>query len=328
MDLNAVYLGIDLGGTATKLGIVEGNGILLAQTSFATTIIETDAHAAAFAGRILDFVHDAGVYASEIAGIGLAVPGIVRHGIPELTVNVDIAWVKLLDNLKAAFAGIPIECVNDANAAALGEMWLGAATGAQSAMLVTIGTGIGAGIVADGRVVKGNGGAGEIGHLTAVPNGRLCRCGRKGCVEQYASARGIVASFREAAQRGVASSAKIEPRNDSDALTVFEAYRAGDECAKEAVETFVDKLGFGLAQAMCVVDADVILLGGGVAGASGLFLDDLQQAYLRYCFATCSSTRIKTAQLGNDAGIIGAARYANLMSESIDPLDETFGIFS
>lgn len=318
MDTNARYLGIDLGGTSTKLGIVDGDGAILAQTSFPTTVVQGEAEAVAFVASIVDFVRNAGASTSEVAGVGLAVPGIVREGIPELTVNVDIAWALLFDRLRAAFVTVPIECVNDANAAALGEAWLGAASGARSAMLVTLGTGIGAGIVADGRVVEGNGGAGEIGHITAVPDGRLCKCGRRGCVEQYASARGIVASFRDASARGVIGSTDIQPKHDGDALSVFEAYRAGDERAVEAVGVFVDKLAFGLAQAMCVVDAEVILLGGGVAGAAELYLDDLQAAYVNYCFAACSSTKIRTAKLGNDAGIIGAARYAQLASRDVD----------
>ncbi len=159
-----------------------------------------------------------------------------------------------------------------------------------------------------------------------MPGGRPCNCGRKGCVEQYASARGIVTSFREAALRGVAGCTSIEPKNDSDSLAVFEAYRAGDARAKEAVDNFVDKLGFGLAQAMCVVDAEVILLGGGVAGALDLFLDDLRASYLTYCFATCASTEIRAARLGNDAGIIGAARYAHIAAKQRDSLTESLSV--
>lgn len=326
MDLNAMYLGIDIGGTSTKVGVVDASGDLIGKTRFSLPELQTEAQCRQYIAQIIDFVHGTGVYASELAGVGLAAPGIVVNGIPQLTPNVKADWPTLLNVIRSEFEGTPFECINDANAAALGEMWRGAASGAQSAMLVTIGAGIGAGIVADGRVVQGHGGAGEIGHMTIVPEGRQCQCGRRGCVEQYASSRGIVANFREAEANGIAGTSKHVPQNDTDALSVFEAYREGDPRATYAVGIFTDKLGYALAQATCVVDADVILLGGGVAGAADLFLPALQGNYRKNCLSTCADTQIRVATLGNIAGMVGVVRYVQMMSESLDPFDNLFGM--
>lgn len=326
MDSTAMYLGIDIGGTATKVGVVDATGGLIAKTRFSQTELATEAQCRKYIAQIADFVHDAGVYTSELAGVGLAVPGIVVDGVPQLTPNVNANWEALLNVVRSEFAGKQIECINDANAAALGEMWHGAAAGAQSTMLVTIGAGIGAGIVANGRVVQGHGGAGEIGHLTVVPHGRACRCGRTGCTESYASSRGIVASFREAEAAGAAATSTHAPQSDTDAQEVFAAYVEGDARAVQAVETFVDTLAFALAQATCVVDADVILLGGGVSAAADLFLDKLQEAYGTYCLPTCKGTKIRAATLGNTAGIVGVVRYVQMAHEEADPFDDLFGM--
>jgi glucokinase len=326
MDANAMYLGIDLGGTATKLGVIDASGGLVSNGKIPTPELITEEQCRAHVTKIADFVHGSGVYSSELAGVGLALPGIIVNGVPQLTPNVKADWPVFMSVMTAEFGAKKIECINDANAAALGEMWHGAAAGAKSTMLVTIGTGIGAGIVADGRVVQGHGGAGEIGHITVVPDGRPCRCGRAGCLEQYASSRGIVANFREAQQAGAAATSQHEPKSDTDSLAVFEAYREGDARAVQAVGQFVQKLGYALAQTTCVVDADVILLGGGVAGAAELFIDDLEAVYRKYCLSTCRDAKIRVAGLGNTAGVVGAVRYAQMQRESLDPFDDLFGM--
>lgn len=319
MDPNRMYFGIDLGATMVKLGIVDGRGMVLDKTSFPTSDLVSDSQCLAFVDAVTSFVHGVGVYSSELAGTGLAVPGIVTDGMPALTANVSADWPRLLEMLSSAFPHSPITCVNDANAAALGELWLGAAEGARSVLLVTIGTGIGAGLVVDGRIVTGhNGAAGEIGHLTVAPGGRPCGCGRAGCLEQYASARGIVANFWEADRAGLAASSEHVPAHAVDALAVFDAAREGDERARAALKRFSDTLGFALAQVTCVVDSEVILLGGGVAGGADLYLNDLRAAYGANCLSTCASTDIRCATLGNDAGIVGAIRCSMLAENAGD----------
>lgn len=319
MDASRMYLGIDLGATMVKLGIVDERGMVLDKTSFSASDLVSDAQCLAFVDAVTSFVHGVGVYSSELAGIGLAVPGIVADGVPALTANISADWPRLLDSLRPAFSQCPITCVNDANAAALGELWLGAAEGARSVLLVTIGTGIGAGLVLDGRVVTGhNGAAGEIGHLTVAPGGRPCGCGRAGCLEQYASARGIVANFWEADRAGIPASSARVPAHAVDALAVFDAARAGDERARAALQRFSSTLGFALAQVTCVVDSEVILLGGGVAGGADLYLDDLRAAYGTSCLSTCASTDIRCATLGNDGGVVGAVRCSMLAEDAGD----------
>ena len=169
--------------------------------------------------------------------------------------------------------------------------------------------------------------------MTVVPGGRPCKCGRKGCVERYASARGIVQSFLEAGESGNLDPAQFTdhmPVNDTDALTVFDAARAGDPRGKQALAVMADKLGFALAQVACVVDPDVVLLGGGIAGGADLYIDALQAAYRSYCFEACSATEIRCATLLGDAGVFGAARYAMLGSprdkSQRDWLDPDFGL--
>ena len=213
-------------------------------------------------------------------------------------------------------------------------MWRGAGGNARSALLVTLGSGLGSGLIVEGVVISGgHGAAGEIGHMTVVPGGRPCKCGREGCLERYASARGIVQSFREAAESGQLDTSAFcgpEPASETDALSVFKAHAAGDPRAARALGIMADKLGFALAQVACVADPDVILLGGGVAGGADHFIDELRDAYRGYCLKSCAATEIRTAALESDAGVFGAARYAMQQAprdaSERDWLDPDFGL--
>ena len=330
MDDGKLYLGIDYGGNAVKLGLVDIYGQLSGKASIPTKDLLDKVECRAFASEVGDFVHGMGVYSSELGGVGMAIPGIVRGGVHS-TPNVKADWPLLLDCISRTFSKRSVAITNDANAAALGELWVGAGHNASSAMLVTIGTGIGSGLVIDGHVVEGrHGAAGEVGHMTVVPDGRTCKCGRKGCVEQYASARGIVRTFREAGASGKYSEdqfSSLEPLGDLDALTVAKAAQEGDPRAIEAYSVMADKLGFALAQVACVTDPAVILLGGGLASGAEIYLDALQAAYQKYALPACSSTEIRCATLLGDAGIIGAARFAMQKHEDEkNLLDPNFGL--
>lgn len=333
MDDSKLYLGIDYGGNAVKLGLVDTQGQLSGKDSIPTRDLAGKADCRAFAAEVAAFVHGLGVYSSELGSVGLAIPGILGQN-SIMTPNVKADWPLLLDCLAHAFSKPGIATVNDANAAALGEMWKGAGGNARSVMLVTLGTGIGAGFIVEGNVVTGgHGAAGEVGHMTVVPGGRLCKCGRAGCVERYASARGIVQTFREASASGAFDPdeySQFEPENDLDALSVFKAHAAGDPRAVRAVADMADKLGFALAQVACVADPDVILLGGGVAGGADCFIDDLRAAFKSYCLSSCAATEIRTASLESDAGVYGAARYAMISAprdaSERDWLDPDFGL--
>ncbi len=332
MQSDKLFLGIDFGGNAVKVGLVDEAGNLSGKGSIPTRVLSDKASCRSFAAEIGDFVHGMGVYSSEVGGVGLAVPGIVADGVGQ-TPNVEVDWALFIECLQRQFPKLTIKVLNDANAAALGELWMGAGENAASALLVTLGTGVGSGFVVDGRVVSGgHGAAGEVGHMTVVPSGRPCKCGRAGCVEQYASARGVVQTYREWVASGRYGEAALElvPENDSDALTVCKAARAGDPCAIQAFKVMSDRLGFALAQVACVIDPQVILLGGGLSSGADVFLDDLKASFATYSLEACSQTDIRCASLLGDAGIYGAARYA--MEERIrdgnerDWLDPDFGL--
>lgn len=333
VDDEKLYLGIDYGGNAVKMGLVDANGQLTAHASKPAGDLTGKAACRAFALEASEFVHGMGIYSSELGGVGVAIPGIVEHG-RYLTPNVKADWSLVIDSLKQTFTKSNVMVLNDANAAALGELWMGAAAEAHSALLVTLGSGIGSGLVVDGTVVTGdNGAAGEVGHLTVVPDGRPCKCGRKGCVERYASARGIVQTFRESDESGEFDEGTLgdrEPSNDTDALAVFDAAREGDPRALKAISVMADKLGFALAQVSCVVDPAAILLGGGLSAGSDLYIEDLRKAFAAYCFPACAGTEIRCATLLGDAGIIGAARYAMRQAprdkSQRDWLDPDFGL--
>ena len=333
MDDGKLYLGIDYGGNAVKMGLVDAFGNLSGHSSRPTTSLLDKVDCRAFAAAVGDFVHGLGVYSSELGGVGLAIPGIAKNG-TYLTPNVKADWPLLLQCLEQALSKPSIAVLNDANAAALGELWMGAGENARSVLLVTIGSGVGSGLIVEGQVISGgHGAAGEVGHMTVVPGGRPCKCGRLGCVERYASARGIVQSFLEAGEAGELDASQfsdIIPVNDTDALAVFDAARVGDPRAKWALADMADKLGFALAQVACVVDPDVILLGGGIAAGADLYLDPLRAAFHSYCFKACSATEIRCATLLGEAGVYGAARYAMMAAprdkSQRDWLDPDFGL--
>ena len=199
---------------------------------------------------------------------------------------------------------------NDANAAAMGELWVGTARGHRSFVFVTIGTGVGGGIVIDGHVVGGVMGAGgEIGHLCMNPEEeRSCGCGGKGHLEQYASATGIVTSYRAACEERGREPAALD--GPSDSRSVFAAAKDGDEAAWAAIDTMCDYLGRALALIADVVDPEAFILGGGTSNSSDLFLDRLEAGYRRYAIPVTQDTPIEIASLGNEAGIYGAAYVA------------------
>lgn len=313
MKENGLYLGIDYGGNSVKAGLFDSIGTLHGKTSWPTVALTDLDECQRFAEGVAEFVRNLDLHASDVSGVGLAMPGMIAkdsYFCPNVSVNVEV----LAECLSKSFSSTPVSIINDANAAAFGEMWKGAGSEAETALLATLGSGLGSGIIIDGNIVTGaHGAAGELGHVTVEPGGRLCSCGRKGCAERYASARGLVQTFTEATDdAGLDTSlfSKHEPASATDALPVFKAYEVGDPRAVRAIEVMVDKLGFALAQLACIVDPEVIILGGGVSGGSKYFLEDLRLAFRSYCLPACSSTEIRVAELGNDAGMCGAARYA------------------
>ncbi|MDO5119097.1 MAG: ROK family protein [Coriobacteriales bacterium] len=304
-------LGIDIGGTSIKVGLFSTEGVLEAVTKIPTGEIVSEAAFAVVTTGLKRLLADNGASPEDVIAIGLDVPGPVDDdGKVGMLANIELDP----DGLKAAilrsFPRANLAFVNDANAAALGELWQGTAKGANSFVLVAIGTGVGGGVVANGKLISGAFGAGgEIGHITVNRDETdACGCGRKGCLEQYASAKGIVNSYLAICEE--LGTEPVHLDGPTDTLSIFNAHRAGDKAAKKAINKMVDYLGYALAQISLVVDPQVYLIGGGVGGGFNLYSEDLRTAYRSYCLAPSASTRILPASLGNDAAMYGCAFQA------------------
>lgn len=305
-------LGIDIGGTNIKAGLFASTGELLEVKKISTgSIVGEEAFSEVVCG-LESLVTSEGFSSDDVEAIGLDVPGPVDdQGRVGMLPNIELDPEGLQSAIKAAFPAAALAFENDANAAALGELWQGSAKGVGSFVMITLGTGVGGGVVVGGRLVSGAFGAGgEIGHITVCEDEELvCGCGRRGCLEQYASAKGIVRLYgKECSARGVEG---VPVEHETDTLSVFEACRSGDEAARAAIATMSDRLGYALAQISCVIDPSCYLIGGGVAGGFDLFATGLAASFREYCIAPCASARILPCSLGNEAGMYGAA-YAAL----------------
>ena len=308
---NELFAGIDVGGTSVKIGLVTATGEIVAKASVPTPPLVDEAGYAAVTGGVANVLAQAGVDAESLKGIGLAVPcPVPADGNISLIANLSLNLQGAQQALQAAFPASYVGFLNDANAAAMGELWQGAAAGHNSLVLLTLGTGIGAGVVCDGQVIAGaNGAAGELGHVIVNPaETRQCGCGRYGCLEQYASATGIVSSYRmECEARGTDP---VELSGPSDSRSVFQALAAGDEAAAAAVNTMAGALGFELANAACSFDPEVFVLGGGASASAEYFLGRTTEVFKKMTLSCCAETPITVASLGNDAGMLGAAYFA------------------
>ena len=305
------YVGLDVGGTSVKMGLFTEDGELLAKHSVPTPPLIDAAGYAAVTGGIEQLVGKASVAILDVKGIGAAIPcPVPADGNVKLQANIQLDVPGLSEALLARCRNATVKVENDANAAAMGELWAGSARGNRSFVFVTLGTGVGGGVVIDGSVVSGVVGAGgEIGHMSMNPDEtRVCGCGGRGHLEQYASATGIVTSYKmECAARGVEP---VELTGTSDSRSVFEAAKNGDEAAWAAIDTMCDYLGRALALISSVVDPEAFVLGGGTSNSSDMFMDRLVERYKSYALAVCTETPIEVASLGNDAGIFGAAYVA------------------
>ena len=240
--------------------------------------------------------------------MGIGVPGPVNEeGDILCAVNLHWGYVKLVEEMEKLI-GLPVKAGNDANVAALGEMWKGGGAGYHNVVMVTLGTGVGGGIIINGQIVTGSHGAGgEIGHVHVEDNMQeACNCGNKGCLEQVASATGIV----RLANARLAADADPSVLRDGEvsAKSVFDAVKAGDKVAMEIAESFGKYLGSALSVIAGVVDPEVFVIGGGVSKAGDILLDYIRKYYKTYAFSACKEAVFALAELGNDAGIFGAAK--------------------
>ncbi|HJA28520.1 MAG TPA: ROK family protein [Candidatus Olsenella pullicola] len=309
-------LGIDVGGTSIKVGLFTPEGELLEERKIPTpALVDAQAYATVTGGigKILA-AHDA--TPENVIACGLDIPGpVAEDGTVGFLPNIQLDPEGLVGALTEAFPHATIAFVNDANAAALGELWAGVAQGTSSYVLIALGTGVGGGIVVNGRLIAGAFGAGgEIGHITVNRDEELaCGCGRRGCLEQYASAKGIVRLYLEECERRGVTPVPVE--HATDTLSVFRALAGGDECARLAVHQMCDYLAQAMAQISCVTDPAMYLIGGGVAGAFATFAPELRELFSRYALPTCKDVRIEAASLGNQAAMYGCAYEALRLRE-------------
>ncbi len=301
--------GIDVGGTTVKMGLFQTDGQLVEKWEIPTRTEEggkailPDIAAYAMAKLV-----EKDISREDVAGIGIGVPGpIDADGVVPHTANLGWGYKEVTKEL-SELTGVTCKGGNDANVAALGEMWKGAAAGHRSGVMVTLGTGVGGGIIIDGRIVVGtNGAGGEIGHIhvdDSIP--WLCGCGNQGCLEQVASANGIV-RLAKWMQETEAKETVLELETMT-AKEVWDAVKDGDAFACEVAERFGKYLGLALANIASTVDPEVFVIGGGVSKAGPVILDYIKKYYLKYTFKGCRDAEFVLATLGNDAGIYGSAK--------------------
>lgn len=308
-------IGIDVGGTTVKYGLFQENG----------KCVDRHAHpTAADAGyeRLIDELAEEipALYKkhqlnpNQIIGVGIGLPGPVIND-STISVGVNISLEKELNMGKVLTKRInlPVIVANDANVAALGEQWQGAGSKHNSLVLFTLGTGVGGGVVIDGKIISGtNGSGGELGHMPILeePSQRTCGCGSKSCLELMCSATGIKAQVRELLEASDEPSTLRNYNGHYDARAVFSAARNGDKLSMEIVETTSYYLGKACAVIAAVVDPELFVIGGGVSNAGDLLLEPTRAHYQNMVFSPMKDTPIIKAQLGNNAGIYGAAKLA------------------
>lgn len=302
--------GVDVGGTTVKLGLFREDGLLLEKTELPT---RTENGGESILPDIADAVEkmlaEKKTERSEVLGIGIGVPGPVDD---DGNVNrcVNLGWgVFNLHEALGALTGLPVKAGNDANVAALGEYYDGGGKGSRSMIMVTLGTGVGGGFVADGKVLNGaHGVAGEIGHITIDRDeSEYCTCGKRGCAEQYASARGMVRLAKKYLAETNCNST-LRALEDFTSKELFSHAAAGDKAAQEILERVYDILGETVADACCLFDPELVVLGGGVSNAGQPLLDGVHRHFVNYMFHACKNTKFALAELGNDAGIYGSFR--------------------
>ena len=300
--------GVDLGGTTVKLAYFDQEGAMLSKWEIPTNVSDNGSHILPdIAAAIRGYIEENNVAFDSLIGIGIGVPGPVT---PDGIVNkcINLGWgVFNIEKTLSDLTGLPVKAGNDATVATLGECWKGGGAGCKNMVMATLGTGVGGGIVVDGRVIHGSTGAGgEIGHMVLNRNEtERCGCGKRGCVEQYCSATGIVRIAKQflAAREDASSLRSVENLTCKD---IFDAAAAGDTLAAEILEQVYAYMGEFLANICNVVNPECVVLGGGVSKAGAPLLEGVQRYFGKYVFHAAANVRFALATLGNDAGAYGA----------------------
>ena len=309
------YIGIDLGGTNIVAGVVDENYNILSKASTKTNLPRPEKEIADDMVKVsLQAAKEAGISIDDIEWVGVGTPGIANSekGIIEYSNNLGFNNTPMRDYIHAQIDK-PVYIENDANAAAYGEVVAGAAKGAKNAVCITLGTGVGGGIIIDGKIYAGSNFAGaEIGHTTIDVHGPVCSCGRKGCFEVFSSATGLIRMTKEAmAEDKDTLMHKIaeERGGKVSARTSFDAMKQGDKKAKEVVDTYIEYLAAGITNTINIFQPDILCIGGGVCNEGDTLLVPVKELIKKEVYSKNSpkNTEIVIAKLGNDAGIIGAA---------------------
>lgn len=302
--------GIDVGGTTVKCGLFQTDGTLVEKWEIPTRKEDKGEHILPdVAETIQNKISEKGIDKAEVAGVGVGIPGPINAQ-GEAACAVNLYWgFKPVAKELSELTGLNAKAGNDANVAALGEAWKGAAAGSQNMIMVTLGTGVGGGIISDGKIVAGaHGAGGEIGHANIChEETAACNCGNSGCLEQYASATGIVRLAKKALAESSEDSV-LRNTESIEAKDVLDAFKSGDALAVRVMDEVGEKLGGALGIFAAVVDPDAIVIGGGVSKAGQPLIDLIEKHYKKYAFSLCKDTPIVIASLGNDAGIYGAAK--------------------
>ncbi len=305
--------GIDIGGTTVKMGLFDEKGDMLEKWEIVTRKENNGENILPDIVKSIEEKNaEKSIETEDIIGIGMGVPGpITEDGRVLKCANLGWGIFSVADEMSKLTGVNKIKVGNDANVAALGEQWRGGGRGFDNIVMVTLGTGVGGGIIMDGKILTGeNGAAGEIGHITVNPKETLtCGCGCKGCLEQYSSATGVIRMARELLE---ASDKPSELRkfatDEIGGKEVFDAYKAGDEIAKEVVNEFAIYLGMGLGNVASVVDTQAFVIGGGLSKNGPVVIDIVKEQYKKNVMFALKNTEFRLAELGNDAGMYGAVR--------------------
>ena len=308
--MSKTYLGVDIGGTAVKLGLVDENGAVLRR---AERSVSFDGYKTPILDTVQAAIHEfLTADTPRLEGIAVSATGQIdsRRGVVAGTCGNFPGWigVDIKGTLEREF-DLPVTVANDANCMLLGEVWVGAARGCTDVIGVTLGTGVGGGVIVNGKIIEGaHGAGGEIGHITVNPHETaVCGCGKHGCLEQYSSATGVVRCMKKLLDANPDTACTLRGR-DFEAKDVFDAARAGDALAAREVDEMASTLGMALANIAATTDPEMFMIGGGVARAGEILFNPLVRHYKEYAFQSCKETPIKAASLGNDAGIYGAVR--------------------
>ena len=301
--------GVDIGGTFVKLGLFTAEGELLEKWQIPTRREDESSHVLPdIAASVLAKMDEKGIVKEDVTGIGFGTPGpVTEDGVAVCLANLD--WVnKPVAKELTELTGLPSRGGNDVNVAGLGEMWRGGAKGYKNVVVVPIGTGVGAAIIVNGKIITGTrGAAGEVGHIHVDDEiQEPCGCKAVGCVEQFSSATGLV----RMAKKALADESVVTSLRDLEEVTakdVIDAAKAGDEIADKIFDKFCDYLGYSLAATAAVIDPEIFIIGGGVSKAGQVLVDRVQGYFKKYAWPGIRGIEFALAELGNDAGIYGAA---------------------